>query len=371
MNIKTIILLVTAVLLACHAVAGDLKTWDTSAGGNNDAPPDGFPEGMQQNTFNDAARETMAAVRRFYDDPQYININRGNTVSRTGTSELTVAGVDLTAYYTAGRRVRHRIGAGAWSTSRVSSSAFTAGNTVVTLGSTVLVGTNDLEVYALSLIRQGAFTETGTAIGELATHSATGPLLTGAYKNHGNTVGDLALHSSTGPLLTGAYKAHGNTVGDLALHAYAGPLKQMAYRDLRARTRTITSSDPGAITAGAGCTVIPQLSNIAVPGSPNGSLIYQVSALVQIENTDSTADEGQLEIKVGPSGDNTDTTVVAVKYGLHNGSTEDEKAVAIPPFQFVPAAADKISLCLDNAQTETVKGASPLFSWMLVEQVWE
>lgn len=44
----------------------DVSTWTIAAAGNNSAPPDGFPEGMAPSALNDACREIMAAVARFY-----------------------------------------------------------------------------------------------------------------------------------------------------------------------------------------------------------------------------------------------------------------------------------------------------------------
>lgn len=46
----------------------NVSTYDTSAGGNNSAPPDGFPEGQAPSTVNNAAREVMAALARWYKD---------------------------------------------------------------------------------------------------------------------------------------------------------------------------------------------------------------------------------------------------------------------------------------------------------------
>ncbi len=46
----------------------NISSFRTSAASNNSAPPDGFPEGMAPSAVNDAAREVMAALARWYSD---------------------------------------------------------------------------------------------------------------------------------------------------------------------------------------------------------------------------------------------------------------------------------------------------------------
>lgn len=46
----------------------NVSSWNKSAGSNNSASPDGFPEGMEPSGVNDSAREVMAAVSRWYQD---------------------------------------------------------------------------------------------------------------------------------------------------------------------------------------------------------------------------------------------------------------------------------------------------------------
>lgn len=81
----------------------DIKSWSASAAGNNAASPNGFPEGMAPSGVNDSAREVMAAVRRWYEDAQWIDL--GHAPTQTGASTFTVSG-DLTAVYQAGRRIK-------------------------------------------------------------------------------------------------------------------------------------------------------------------------------------------------------------------------------------------------------------------------
>ena len=54
----------------------DLPTWTPTAGGNIRALPDGWPENMPRSSVNDQARETMASVKRWYNDPEWLELTR-------------------------------------------------------------------------------------------------------------------------------------------------------------------------------------------------------------------------------------------------------------------------------------------------------
>ena len=81
----------------------NLSTWSTSAGSNNSAAPDGFPEGQTPSSLNDCSRELMAAVRTQHEDAQWIDL--GDTTTYASATTFTVTG-DVTAQYDVGRRIR-------------------------------------------------------------------------------------------------------------------------------------------------------------------------------------------------------------------------------------------------------------------------
>jgi hypothetical protein len=66
----------------------DISQWDNSAANNNSAPPDGFPENQAPSTLNDASRELMAAVSRWYDDTkgELVTAGSGNAYTLTTNS---------------------------------------------------------------------------------------------------------------------------------------------------------------------------------------------------------------------------------------------------------------------------------------------
>jgi hypothetical protein len=107
----------------------EIETWDPVAGGNTQAPDDGWPEGMDRTKVNDCAREMMAAIRRWYQDTEWLQLYSGYTVTKDDYHVLRIAAVDATAEATAGRRVKLSGGGTVYGT--IVSSTFSSPNTTV------------------------------------------------------------------------------------------------------------------------------------------------------------------------------------------------------------------------------------------------
>lgn len=327
----------------------EVYSWSTSAAGNNAAPPNGFPELMQRRDYNDAARELMAAVRRWYAAPEWLNLVSAYTVSRIDANTVRIAGVDLSAAFNVGRRVK--LTGGGDTEAQITAVAFAAGNTDVDVTGTVPVGTNGILAYFGARLRDGAFAEISNTIGDLAAHTSTGPLLTGAYKNHGDLVGDLALHTSAGPLLTGAYKNHGNNVGDLALHTATGPLATGAYRRQIERTYRRKSSDQ-AISASTE-TLVTTLADVGPVVVSSGAPQSLIVTLV-LENTGSGGNAVTLRVRVGAAGTLADGAVFAPTHFVPQGDTH----VVTFMLQVIPLTGHKVSVSVEGSRTLTVKGSA-------------
>ncbi len=69
----------------------DLSQWSTTAGDNNSASPDGFPEGMAPSGVNDSAREVMRALAALYADIDGTLISGGSSNAYTLTTNQTHA----------------------------------------------------------------------------------------------------------------------------------------------------------------------------------------------------------------------------------------------------------------------------------------
>lgn len=82
----------------------NISAWSETAANNNAAAPNGFPEGMAPSGVNDGCREIMGAVRRWTDDGGWHNW--GDTCNYNSATSFVITGVDATARYHTGRRIR-------------------------------------------------------------------------------------------------------------------------------------------------------------------------------------------------------------------------------------------------------------------------
>lgn len=89
---KLYIALLAALLTFSTGHALEVYDWDNSAANNNSSPPNGFPENMQYSAVNNAAREVMAVVARYFDAVEGIQ-----TAGTSNAYTLTVAQT-LSAY---------------------------------------------------------------------------------------------------------------------------------------------------------------------------------------------------------------------------------------------------------------------------------
>ena len=79
-----------------------IKNYSTSAASNNNAPPDGWPEGQAPSTVNNTGRQMMADIRSFYEAPDYVDL--GHTPTYASSASFRLSG-DLTSYYSRNRPI--------------------------------------------------------------------------------------------------------------------------------------------------------------------------------------------------------------------------------------------------------------------------
>ena len=91
----------------------DIDRWTDPAAGNNSNPPNGAPDGWDRADVNEVVRELMAAVRKWYDDPEWtLAGNRNKTsgvelaVTREASDKIRIAAGDQTGYFTPLRRIK-------------------------------------------------------------------------------------------------------------------------------------------------------------------------------------------------------------------------------------------------------------------------
>jgi hypothetical protein len=297
----------------------NIERWSSSAGANNASPPDGAPEGMAQKDFNDTLREVMAAVRRWEADPEWQDFNvpigtgAALVVSRVSASVVRVAGADLTLIYVAGRRIRVT-GAGTRS-GIVVSSVFSGGNTDVTV---------TIDAADGSAVQVGA--------NQMSVYFAK------------------SLLSQFGTI---------------------------ASRALPARTHTVSSGGDQTGIAHNTETLINGLSNITVPGTPDGVKKYRVTARV-VWSLSSGGPMGyaSVRIRVGTNGNLSDTQVLLAP-DTSGPNNSLESSVDIAPFDITPPASGKVSLSTQVLDFSAGTGLSRVFlgttpgkvSYMTVEEI--
>lgn len=82
----------------------DVSTWSPNDAANNDAPPDGWPEGMPASAVNDTGRSTHGAVRRLAEDGGWFDW--GHTYTYVDGDTFQVTGTFTPNPYQVGRSVR-------------------------------------------------------------------------------------------------------------------------------------------------------------------------------------------------------------------------------------------------------------------------
>ncbi len=123
-----------------------IELWSTTAASNNSAVPNGWPEGMAPSGVNDAARQGMASVRTWYQDAHWINL--GYTHTYVAATQFKITGLDVTIFYTVGRRVRAVGSSTGTIYGRISVSAFVTDTTVTVVWDS---GTLSNETLTVSL----------------------------------------------------------------------------------------------------------------------------------------------------------------------------------------------------------------------------
>ena len=90
----------------------EIEEWEKIDAANNfPAEEGGWVEGMKRSDVNDAGRADMGAMRRWYDDPEWLNLTVNASLTRIDDTELRILAGDFTAFFKKGRRVRMTGGA--------------------------------------------------------------------------------------------------------------------------------------------------------------------------------------------------------------------------------------------------------------------
>jgi hypothetical protein len=109
-----------------------IESYSTNPAANNAAPPNGWPEGMARSAVNDCARQNMADLRAWYEEAEWINYGYTH-VYVSGTQFTIGGGVDRTATYHPGRRIRAQGSGTGTIYGTISASSYSAPTNTVTV----------------------------------------------------------------------------------------------------------------------------------------------------------------------------------------------------------------------------------------------
>lgn len=89
----------------------DINRWSAVDDNNTSTVPDGAPEGWLGGEVNAWGRETMAAVRRMWEDDEWRDVSMSvagsrYTITRDSNTQITVGAVDLSGVLFVGQRIR-------------------------------------------------------------------------------------------------------------------------------------------------------------------------------------------------------------------------------------------------------------------------
>jgi len=120
----------------------EIGNWSMTATNNGFPSPDGAQDGWLGKDVNNVVREIMAVLRRWYADPEYLDlcwtaVDTAATLTRNSATEIVVNGVNLTTTMTPGRRIRITGTTPASDEGHILGSVFSSPNTVVTVEMTL------------------------------------------------------------------------------------------------------------------------------------------------------------------------------------------------------------------------------------------
>lgn len=261
-------LLVLALALMCGPALADVSQWSTTPS-NNATITDGacgninWAEGQAPSTVNDSARATMANLRCWYERGGWTPL--GHTTAYVGATQFKIAGVDVSAFYSVGTRVRAVGSSTGTIYGRVSVVAFSTDTTV-----TVQWDSGSLSNEAL-VVSPGF-------------HRATGQPTPGDFLGAVNTAKAAAVASATA---TDIWAGAGNFVhvtGTTTITGFGTAPQAGAWR-------AIVFDDALTLTHGASAIVLPGGANITTAAGDLALVVADTTTkhLVIYQKADGTA----------------------------------------------------------------------------------
>jgi hypothetical protein len=139
-----------------------IKDYSTTAASNTSVGGVSIAEGMLPSNINNAFRAITADIREWFNDSQWVEYGDGNgafTAAYASATSFTIAGVDVTGFYHAGRRIKLTASTPGTIYGTISSSTFSTNTTV-----NVTWDSGSLSSEAISNLYVGILSKTNDAI---------------------------------------------------------------------------------------------------------------------------------------------------------------------------------------------------------------
>jgi len=323
------------------------------------------------------------------DDADYLDAFEELIVAQASTTTITITGADVTEYFPADRRVRlTRTDTGATQLGHVhysTAATYSSGTNATTVTITLTSGTinaatdkveigsigesnnvpyrglsSDAEALAITVdVGSAAFTDTGTGAGQVPTQADIGQAL---------------------PLGDAAVEDVGDVIGEIPLNTEASPLAELAYDDVPAYHFENKDDDSSSFISFSTTAAIPELTDIAVPGSPDGTKKYIVTVSISLSYNDANATAitpVNIALRMGSLGTASDPVMVGISSPLI-GDTANAQAV-ISDWEVTPDSGDSITITVfvpangtASANNFTVYGNGTngsFSSWIKIEEL--
>lgn len=139
-----------------------IKDYSTTAASNTSVGGVSIAEGMLPSNINNAFRAITADIREWFNDSQWVEYGDGDgafTAAYASATSFTIAGVDVTGFYHAGRRIKLTASTPGTIYGTISSSTFSTNTTV-----NVTWDSGSLSNEAISNLYVGILSKTNDAI---------------------------------------------------------------------------------------------------------------------------------------------------------------------------------------------------------------
>ena len=214
-------------------MATNIKDYSTTQASNTTLNTINVAEGMLPSNLNNAIRALMKNTRDWFNDSQWVQYGDGNasvTYAYVSSTSFTIAGIDVTSVYHAGRRIKLTAPTPSTIYGTISSSSFSTNTTV-----NVTWDSGSLSSEAITYVYLGALSKTNTSLptGISAANIADGTVSDTEFQRLDGVTSDIQTQiDAKGDTITGAATtivSSDLTAAKTLTHSPAIPVFQQRY----------------------------------------------------------------------------------------------------------------------------------------------